>query len=506
MRPIPETLLSLLWALLLYAALTLLQRFFLKRVTILRHMPIALNILFLLLSVNLFLWKALSKLHADAANWNRAALLFMSVYLAIRLLDYWVFELILPRRKKTPVPIVLRDICRWLLSTVALFVIIRSLFPDVNLNVLAFSSIVVGYILGNATQDTLGNLVSGLALNTEDPFTIGDWVTIAGHTGRIMDMTWRATCLRTKMDDFITIPNAAIAREAIVNYSRPTVVHGYTLNIGVNYEVSPGNVRATLMDVLRAVPQVLQTPSPTVRLEKFNDFSIDYIIKFYSRDFEQLETIQTQIMDLIWYHFKRNGIVIPFPIRDVNMRQITRDEESLRASEQLSERTALLAGISLFGPLSHEDRQTLAAALRKEIYAPGEAIIRQGKEGSTFYILKSGEADVSTRIGTRTVNIAHLTPGSFFGEMSFLTGEKRSATVTARIDCVVFALSHTVLSAILESNSQLAEELAFMLEKRQKEAEGQAKAASIPAAITPAPVPSSILLSRIRRFFSLDEI
>ena len=129
MAPIPETLLSVLWALLLYAALTVIQRFFLKRITILKQAPIALNMLFLLLSINLFLWQALSKLHTDAANWNRAALLFMSVYLAIRLLDFWVFELILPRQKKTPVPIVLRDICRWLLSTVALFVIIRSIFP-----------------------------------------------------------------------------------------------------------------------------------------------------------------------------------------------------------------------------------------------------------------------------------------------------------------------------------------------------------------------------------------
>ncbi len=505
MAPIPETLLSVLWALLLYAALTVIQRFFLKRITILKQAPIALNILFLLLSINLFLWQALSKLHTDAANWNRAALLFMSVYLAIRLLDFWVFELILPRQKKIPVPIVLRDICRWLLSTVALFVIIRSIFPDVNLNVLAVSSIVVGYILGNATQDTLGNLVSGLALNTEDPFSIGDWVTIAGHTGRIVDMTWRATCLRTKMDDFITIPNAAIAREAIVNYSRPTVVHGYTLDIGVNYEIAPGIVRSTLFDVLRAVPQVLQDPAPTVRIEKFNDFSIDYIIKFFSRDFEQLEDIQTRIMDLIWYHFKRNGIVIPFPIRDVNMRQITRDEESLRASEQLSERAALLAGISLFDPLSNDERQTLAAELKKEVYAPGEAILLQGQEGSTFYILKSGEADVSTRIGVRTVNVAHLTTGSFFGEMSFLTGEKRSATVTAQTDCIVFALSHTVLSHILESNIKLAEELALMLEKRQKEVEGQAAAESAPAIATPTPVPSSVLLSRIRRFFSLDE-
>jgi len=505
MPQLPETLMGLLWAVLLYAALTLAQRLFLKRIKILQQTPVALNVLFLLLAASLFLSKAIARLHADAPNWNRAALLFMAVYLSIRLLDHWIFELIMPRRKRAPVPIVLRDIGRWLLSTVALFVIIRTLFPSVNLNILAVSSIVVGYIVGNATQDTLGNLVSGLALNTEDPFTIGDWVTVAGHTGRIVDMTWRATCLRTKTNDDIAIPNAAIAREAIINYSRPSDMHASILKVGVNYGVSPERVRSTILGVLRLVPEVLTVPAPVVRLDTYNDFSIDYKIKFFCRNFERLEDIQSHIMDLVWYHFKRNDIVIPFPIRDVNMHNITREEDLLRAREDLDERMALVAGTELFNPLSDDDREALATALREEIYAPGEAILRQGNEGTTFYILKSGEVEVSVQRGAREYNVAKLAAGSFFGEMSFLTGEKRSATITARTDCIVFALSHTVLGRILESNTKLAEELALILAQRQKSADGRVAQAALPAAATPASVPSSVLLSRIRRFFSLDE-
>ncbi len=505
MDQIPTVVMHGLWAALLYAALTLVQRLFLRRIAVLKRSPVALNLLFLLLSANLFLWWALPDLDVEAAKWCRAALIFVSVYIAIRVLDHWIFDLILARRRRVPVPIVLRDICRWLLATVALFVIIRTLFPGVNLSVLALSSAVIGYILGNATQDTLGNLVSGLALNTEDPFTIGDWVTIAGHTGRIVDMTWRATCLRTKTDDYIIIPNAAIAREAIVNHSRPTATHGYLLDIGVNYGVSPTKVRNTILTALRGVPEVLSDPAPSVWLVAFSDFSIDYKVKFYSRDFARLEHTQSRIMDLIWYHFKRNDIVIPFPIRDVNMRQITREDEALRAREDLEAKTSLLAGIDIFNPLSDDERHTLAAELQEAIYAPGEAIIKQDQEGNEFYILKTGKADVSVRRGTRDVTVAELTAGQFFGEMAFLTGEKRSATVRAKTDCIVFALSHTVLAHILESNVTLAEDLARILEERHKSAEGQVAAADTSEIAAPSPVPRTILLSRIRRFFCLDE-
>ncbi len=506
MGEIPTVVMNILLAVLLYSALTLIQHFFLRRIIVLKRSPVALNFLFLLLVINAFITFTPTALNNnDAVKWCQAVLVFVAVYLGIRVLDHWIFELILPRRRRVPVPIVLRDIGRWVLATIALFVIIRRLFPDANLSVLAISSAVIGYILGNATQDTLGNLVSGLALNTEDPFTIGDWVTIAGHTGRIVDMTWRATCLRTKTDDYVIIPNAAIAREAIINYSRPTAIHGYILDVGVNYGVSPTKVRNTILDALHGVPEVLADPAPSVWLVAFSDFSIDYKVKFYSRDFARLEHIQSRIMDLIWYHFKRNDIVIPFPIRDVNMRQITREDELLHAREDIEEKTALLAKIEIFKPLSDKERRTLANELKESIYAPGELILAQGQEGNHFYILKSGEADVSMRRDGRDLKLAGLSAGNFFGEMSFLTGEKRNASVTAQTDCIVLALSHTVLARILESNAALAEDLARILEERQKSSDGQvAEAASLEIA-APTPVPRTILLSRIRRFFCLDE-
>jgi len=454
-----------------YVLLFLLYRLLRRRIRLLHSSPIAIHLLMVLLPLNLFLSEPLARLHDRVPLLLLAALLFMCVHLVVRLADVWIFERLLADRKTVSIPVVVRDICRWLFSAVALLVIIRSLFPDVNLNVLAVSSIVVGYILGNATQDTLGNLVSGLALNTESPFAIGDWVTIAGNTGRIVDMTWRATSLRTKTGDYITIPNASIARETITNFSQPTTVHGFTLEVGVNYGVAPAKAQQALLEAVRSVPAVLHSPVPKIWLLRYNDFSIDYRIKLFINDFERLEDISSQVMARIWYSFKRHGIVIPFPIRDVNMRQITPSDEREQAESDLARKEALLTGIDLFKPLSPEERRQLAVALDEHVYGHGEIIVQQGTAGSQFFVLQEGKVDVSVAQGGRTTHVAALAHGDVFGEMSFLTGEKTNATITADGDCTVLVLRHTELKGILAANSALADELAAVLVSRQQSAE-----------------------------------
>jgi len=488
------------FALLTGLLLVVLYRLLHRRSRLLRSSPITTHIIFILLPIYLFLSEPLSRVYGKIPTALLAALLFMAVNLALRLLDTWIFDIILSRRRTVHVPVVVRDLVRWLLSAIVLLIIIRSFFPEVNLNVLAVSSIVVGYVLGNATQDTLGNLVSGLALNTEAPFSIGDWVTIAGHTGQIQDMTWRATCLRTKARDYIIIPNAAIAREAITNFSQPTTEHGCHLDVGVNYGVAPAKVNRTLMEAIRSVPDVLSAPAPTVRLVRYNDFSIDYKIKFYINDFERMEDISNQIMERIWYHFKRNDIVIPFPIRDVNMRQITAADERRQEDQVRERKTTLLDSIDLFRPLSPEDRHQLAGNLEERIYGPGEIIVAQGGVGTFFYIIASGSVDVSVVQSDRPTTVATLSAGNFFGEMSFLTGEKTNATITATGDCTIMALSHTQLASILAANSALADELAVVLTKRQQSA-AQSRAL---AGATTGTVSSSAIGKRIRRFFGLD--
>ena len=497
-----EQVMAVMWAAVLYLVLTAGQ-LMLRRVRAVHRARIPLNLLFLLLSIHTFLGDGLAHVHPGVRQCFYGALLGLAAWLLIRLVEFGLFDVVVRGHMRKQVPVVLRDIVRWLLLALALLIILRTLFPDLNLSVLAVSSIVVGYVLGNASQDTLGNLFAGLALNTERPFSISDWVQVGDYAGRVIDMTWRATRLHTKMEDHIIIPNSTIAREFIVNYSRPTLSHGFTFNVGVNYGVPPNKVRRVILQVCDAVPEVLTDPPPLVWLVGYGDFAIEYTVKFFIMDFARLESIQSRVMDLIWYYFKREGIVIPFPIRDVRMQTITPEREAGEQRDARAEVRRVVDGIELFRPLSDEERGRLAESLAEKIFAGGEVLVRQGDEGGSFFVLGDGRVKVTVRKEGRAEDVAQLAPGEFFGEMSLLTGEPRSATVTAETDTRALVLSHEVFRSILEGNNDLAGELAAVLARRRAQQQEALAHMAAHTVATSSSVQEPALLERICEFFGI---
>lgn len=481
-----------------YAIFTMVQRFLVRHL-LLRRIGLQLNLLVLSLLLLLCLEPLLAVLPAGVRSGVQAAALFFGIMVGVSVLDVLFFEMAARWRNRPQAPLVVRDIGRLVISAVVLVMIVRAFFPGVNLNVLAVSSLVVGYIVGNATQDTLGNLFAGLALNAERPFHIGDWVQVAGHTGRIVDTTWRATRLKTKGEDYVVIPNSAIAKEPIINYSRPTGIHGCYLSVGVSYDTSPGKAQEVIYAVLAGTPEVAKDPKPSVYLTGYADFAVNFTIKFFIEDFERLNTIESQVMERLWYGFKRAGISIPFPIRDVRMRDA--EAADRRARDEYGEAVRnRLSSVDLFRTLSAEEFASLCGGVRSLVFARGEAVCRQGEEGATFYVIQTGRVAVKVRgaNGAETT-VAHLGPGGFFGEMSLLTGEPRSATVLADEDTEVLEVPKEVFSGLLQRNAGLAETLGAILEKRADERQTRMAA----TAGTVAAVPRSALVARIRKFFNL---
>jgi len=464
-------------------------------------MTVLVSLLSLMLLVMLFLGPTLARLNPYVGEAVLAATVFLGVAIGLKLLDVLFFDVLAPWRKKSQVPLVIRDLGRLGAAAIAFVLIVRWFFPGVNLNVLAVSSLVVGYIVGNATQDTLGNLISGLALNTERPFHIGDWVTVSGQTGVVVDTTWRATRLRTREEDYVVIPNSSIAKESIINFSRPTRSHGCYLSIGVSYDTPPNKTRRVILDVLAESPGVCATPAPSVYLTGYGDFSVNFTIKYFIDDFARLPPIQSGIMDRIWYAFRREGISIPYPIQDCRERDAEGVERETQAANRNSIRQ-LLSGIDLFQSLSPAETDRLVEGAKRQIFADGEKLCRQGDAGESFYVIRSGHVGVwvSGTEGNTPVPVAHLGAGAFFGEMSLLTGEPRSATVTAEGDVDVVCVTKSDFAELLLANAELAGKLAAVLENRM--AERHEKMAAL-APLKAPPETQSVLLARIRRFFGL---
>jgi small-conductance mechanosensitive channel/CRP-like cAMP-binding protein len=495
-----DWLIGLVSTLAAYVIFTFLQRF-LNRTLFLKTIAFQLNLLVLALLALLFLSSQLAGLHRYVFSAVQAIAVFLLIVIVIRAIDILFFDQLRRLRHQAPVPVVVRDIGRWVLSLIVLVVLIRYFFEGVNLDVLAVSSIVAGYILGNATKDSLGNLFSGIELNTDRPFHIGDWVTMGDHTGRVVDTTWRATRLKTKNYDYIVIPNSVIAGKPIINYSCPTGDHGCIIKVGVDYGTPPHKLRQTVMQVLDDTPTVLKQPPPVVRLTDYADFSINFDIRIFIADYADLEEIMSAVMYRLWYAFKREGITIPFPIRDVRIKEAAAGDEAQR-KKQIGQLQELLGSLDLFSSLSSDDLKRLAEQAQIRVYGQGDYLVREGESGGSLFLIRDGvvKLTVAQADGRQTV-LASMTSGQFFGERSLLTGTQRSATATAETDVVAVVVDKPVLAPILQANTKLVASLAAVLEQRDADRAAR-RQADTQAPV--APTPQLVWLQRITHFFGLD--
>ena len=91
-------------------------------------------------------------------------------------------------------------------------------------------------VIGLALQDTLGSVMSGIALLLERPFRVGDWLRIGDIEGQVIDINWRSVRLLTLERQVIIVPHQFIGKKIIRNYSQPERIYNQRINIGFSYD------------------------------------------------------------------------------------------------------------------------------------------------------------------------------------------------------------------------------------------------------------------------------
>jgi small-conductance mechanosensitive channel len=371
-----------------------------------------------------------------------------------------------------------------LLLLVATFV-----FHDKLLTTSAVSAVVIGFAL----QDTLGNAFAGLAIQSEKPFNIGHWVRVGEFEGRVAEVTWRATKLRTKSGNFVVLPNNIVSKEAITNYSEPAAPTRLEVEVGASYLASPNAVKAAISEALANAPRVLKAPAPDILLVGFADSAITYRARFWVDDYERDEAARDQVRTAIYYSFQRYAIEIPWPIQV----QYEKDWKDADPDAQIQERERLLASVDLFAALNPEQRRAIAAATTSRVYGNGEAIVRQDDAGHSMFIVGSGQAVVLLEPEKREV--ATIDRGGYFGEMSLLTGEPRTATVVARGDAVVIEIDSNLFRTLGANQPYAIEQIGIAAVTRRTQLD-QIKNASQGAAVAEAP---ATFVARMKKFLRL---
>jgi CRP-like cAMP-binding protein len=274
--------------------------------------------------------------------------------------------------------------------------------------------------------------------------------------------------------------------------------------VSAPYDVPPRRVQQVIRDAIADTPGVQSNPPPSVITNSFGDNGVEFWLRYFTSEFERRDGIDSDVRDRIWYAFQRHGIAIPYPVRDSRTRQVNADTEAHVEEQQARERRETLRQIDFLADLPSEALDQLASHVQRRLFATGEKIIREGDAGDELFILVSGEVVVSVRgQGSSELEINRLGPRQFFGELSLLTGQTRSATVSASRDCDLLVVSKSALSPILAATPQLAEFISETISKRQAEVEQRTVAHHLTRDIIRQDARRD-LLKRIREFFSLQ--
>ena len=397
-----------------------------------------------------------------------AATVLLSTFFVVALIQRYVWEGYFRKQRGLEIPKFLHELVALVVFVVSLTIVLDGIYQEGHaITGLVAGSGVAAIIIGFAMQDLLGNIISGIALEIGKPFKRGDWLIYENIRAEVIEVNWRSTRLRTNDDVYLDVPNNQIVKHALLNLSYPNKVHAERIQVGIDYNVAPNTVREVLKRAACNGYLVLPNPEPKVFLKTFADSSVIYELKFYFERDDCYNDIMDSVHTNIWYELNRHNIKIPYPVRTL---QIERRQPAPHSITPLVMDT--LRKQKFFMCLDDAQIDRLLASAKLLRYGRGESLITQGEEGNSMFVLVSGAVDVHVGHEGRLTYVTTLKAGDYFGEMSLLTGEKRSATVIASSDCESLKIDKTSFAEVLLSNPELLQKLSAMLAQRRLETEG----------------------------------
>ena len=439
---------------------------------------VRLGILFQLFCLTLAFYAALS-FYGVQANWRNhagAAVFLLSAAFVVALLDRYLWDAYFEKTRRTTIPHFLRQVVALFIYLIALLLVLSvGYHAQGELKTLLAGSGVAAIIIGFATQDLFGGIISGIALQISKPYKVGDWLHLQDRFAEVMEINWRSTRLRTNDGIYLDIPNYRIARDTIINLHYPTEVHAMRLRVGVDYDVPPNRVKDALRRAASSAEGVLPEPPTKVFTMDFADSAVIYEIKFSMGNHRAYNDVCDAIRTNIWYEFKRQHITIPFPIRTLH---VHRGEK--RIGDGRAEARTILRREPLFDFMNDLQLENLLQNSQVHHYGRGERLIQEGEQGDSMFVMLRGSAAVWLARNGTGVRVGQMRQGDLFGEFSLLTGEPRSATIRAEADCEVLEISKPVMAEVLRESPECLTALSELLAKRKLEGEGIMKDATKP--------------------------
>ncbi|WP_448205877.1 ABC transporter substrate-binding protein [Azospirillum sp. sgz302134] len=388
-----------------------------------------------------------------------------------------------------PVPRVIKTFVAGVVLVLTLFGIVSNVFARDVTGLMAGSGL-VAMIVGLAVQSNLSNVFSGIALNIERPIRPGDWIKIGDNpVAQVVDISWRATKVRTFANTMLNIPNSVVTGARLENFSYPEPHFLIERAQYVPADLDPARVIELLTDALRLARPVdgrRHLDVTRVMYTGVDAMGARYLLKFDCTDRSKAGSQEQAVLLSVHRALARAGIpMMPqmIPAAEPEIAQPLRQPAPAVLEVPAD---ALLAEMEPFATLRSEERQRLAAAAQRRTVAAGTTLFREGDAADALFLVASGVLVAVHRGAGGEREVGRFGPGALVGIEALLEGERRLTTVSALGRAVVYALARDSAAHTLEPHPELMDCVSELMTRNQLAAQEveAASAADAGAAVT----------------------
>ena len=190
----------------------------------------------------------------------------------------------------------------------------------INLSALAVFSGAVGVGIGIGLQKIVANFISGIILLADKSVKPGDLVTIGDSTGRISAMKTRYISVAAGDGREFLIPNEDLVTQKVVNWTYTDKNTLVKVVFGTNYDADPKLVCKLAVDVAAAAKRAIKGKPPNCILTEFAEAGMKFALTFWIADPDGMDNVKSDVMLALWDAFKREGIRVPYPVREIRIR------------------------------------------------------------------------------------------------------------------------------------------------------------------------------------------
>jgi len=400
----------------------------------------------------------------------------VGAFLANRIISRFFWDGLVAKSLGRPVPSVLKDLGMvfvYIIASVCIAAVVFNQSIAGFLATLGAGSVVLGFAL----RGLLSDVFTGLAVNFDNNFAIGDWLIVpsstgtGGTVGQVDEISWRCTRLTCEDGTTIVVPNSIMGEEKVINISRPSVWTRYQVEITIDYSVPVERARHILMASLQSATAkegFSKNHAPKVLVGKTGKRGVEYLLRYWIHPWHPLSpsTSRDLVLSAALQHLQTAGINPAYTKEEVYYEPLPAKHFQ---GHTVADKVALLSRISLYERLEEVELQRVAEEMERLQLSPGETLFRRNEEGSSLFILIEGLLNVQIDLkgdGTEQT-VGQLSPGDFFGEMSLLTGEPRSATIQAQTNVVVYEIYRPTIIRLIEERPEISESMSRAVAKRQ---------------------------------------